>query len=47
MTKPLSSNDVSDFVPGDEQETNRAKGFWSPWSAARTRPPGADISYLV
>ena len=21
MTKPLSSNDVGDFVPGDEQET--------------------------
>jgi hypothetical protein len=27
MTKPLSSNDVGDFVPSDEQETNRAKGF--------------------
>ena len=34
VTKPLSSNDVGDFVPGEEQETNRAKGFSSSWSEA-------------
>jgi hypothetical protein len=47
MTKPLSSNDVGDFVPGDEQETNRAKGFSIPWSVARQRAPDGGSSYLV
>jgi len=47
MTKPLSSNDVGDFVLGDEQETNRAKGFSIPWSMALGQPLGAGILYLV